>query len=100
MRHQGGNVGAYNSRYGGIRIREDRKLPCHQCGAWFIFPIAEADEFRARGWRPPKRCPACRAWRRELKAQVDVSPATWPPPPKPSPGISSDERPPAVGGQR
>lgn len=57
-----------NSRYGGDPIYEDRKIPCSDCGTWFEFSISEQKYFGARGWRKPKRCPACRKINRTARA--------------------------------
>lgn len=50
--------------------REPRALrgeerSCEACGDAFVFGAGEQEFFADRGLAPPKRCPACRAARRE-----------------------------------
>lgn len=44
---------------------QDEELPCADCGASFVFSAKEQQFYYARGWTPPKRCPACRKAHRE-----------------------------------
>lgn len=39
-------------------------IECVECGRRFIWSYEQQRDFRARGWDPPKRCPACRSQRR------------------------------------
>ena len=45
---------------------QDRQLTCAECGQPFTFTAAEQADFDARGYtNEPKRCPDCRAARRQ-----------------------------------
>jgi hypothetical protein len=49
-----------NSRFGGLRVYEDRKVPCWGCGTWFPLTIAEQKAADDAGVQWPKRCAKCR----------------------------------------
>ena len=49
-----------DSRFGGARIYEDRKLPCWECGSWFSLLVPEQKKRDAAGLAMPKTCPPCR----------------------------------------
>lgn len=52
---------------------EGNDLTCIDCGANFEFSDVEQQQFRARGFNPPKRCLRCRAAKRrrqEVKRPV------------------------------
>lgn len=57
-----------DSRYGGRPIFEDKKLPCVDCGAWWLLTASEQREFYARDFKAPRRCPECRKINRTRKA--------------------------------
>ena len=43
----------------------DKELQCAECGATFVFDVAEQEAFAARGYtNEPKRCLPCRAVRK------------------------------------
>jgi CxxC-x17-CxxC domain-containing protein len=42
----------------------DRSLTCVQCGSEFIFGADDQEFHASRGYQDPKRCPTCRAERR------------------------------------
>jgi DNA-directed RNA polymerase subunit RPC12/RpoP len=42
-------------------VLEDMELKCALCGKRFIFEGGERKFFQKRGFRPPRRCPECRA---------------------------------------
>ena len=44
-----------------------RELSCSICGRTFIFRGCEREMFAQHGWDEPKRCPACRKAKRELR---------------------------------
>ena len=56
-----------DSRFGGGRIYEDKKVPCWDCGAWFMLKAEEQKFYDEKGLKPPKRCKECREKRREQK---------------------------------
>jgi CxxC-x17-CxxC domain-containing protein len=43
---------------------QDRSLTCAQCGSQFIFSADDQEFHSTRGYQDPKRCPTCRAERR------------------------------------
>ncbi|MDQ2741124.1 MAG: zinc-ribbon domain containing protein [Chloroflexota bacterium] len=43
---------------------QDRDLTCAQCGASFTFNADDQEFHAGRGYQDPKRCPTCRAERR------------------------------------
>jgi hypothetical protein len=45
----------------------DDLLTCSDCGTAFAFEQGEQQFYRDRGFPPPKRCPACRAVRRQKR---------------------------------
>jgi len=45
---------------------QDKEIQCYDCGATFVFTVAEQEAFQAKGYtNTPKRCPACRTARKE-----------------------------------
>lgn len=54
-------------------------IECVECGRRFIWGYEQQRDFRARGWDPPKRCPACRS-RRRHERQSGMRGAVGPPP--------------------
>jgi ssDNA-binding Zn-finger/Zn-ribbon topoisomerase 1 len=38
----------------------DKTITCIQCDTPFVFTVEEQEEFEARGFDAPKRCPQCR----------------------------------------
>jgi len=54
---------------------EPHRLKCRDCGERFVFDAEEQLFFRRRGFRDPKRCPACRQRNRLLKMGID--PNEW-----------------------
>lgn len=54
---------------------EPHRLKCRDCGERFVFDAEEQQFFRRRGFRDPKRCPACRQRNRLLKMGID--PNEW-----------------------
>jgi hypothetical protein len=52
---------AQNSRFGGGRIYEEKKVPCWSCGAWFVLTVVEQKELDAQGREKMLRyCKTCR----------------------------------------
>jgi CxxC-x17-CxxC domain-containing protein len=45
----------------------DRTLQCAQCGNEFTFTVDDQQFHRDRGYQDPKRCPSCRAERRNSR---------------------------------
>jgi CxxC-x17-CxxC domain-containing protein len=43
---------------------QDRSLTCVQCGSEFTFSADDQEFHAGRGYQDPKRCPTCRAERR------------------------------------
>lgn len=43
---------------------QDRYLTCVQCGSEFTFSADDQEFHSSRGYQDPKRCPSCRAARR------------------------------------
>lgn len=43
------------------------RLVCMDCKSTFIFNSGEQQFFKMRGLTPPKRCPACRAKRKQRR---------------------------------
>lgn len=43
---------------------QDRSLTCTQCGSNFVFSADDQEFHASRGYQEPKRCPTCRAERR------------------------------------
>lgn len=43
---------------------QDRSLTCMQCGSDFTFSADDQEFHASRGYQEPKRCPSCRAERR------------------------------------
>jgi hypothetical protein len=61
-----------------IRVSDftDRQLICVDCGDSFVFNAGEQAFFASKGFNTePKRCPACRKFRR-LSLVLDDRPAT------------------------
>ncbi len=54
---------------------EPHRLKCWDCGERFVFDAEEQLFFRQKGFKDPKRCPACRQRNRLLKMGVD--PNEW-----------------------
>jgi len=47
---------------------EDKELRCTDCAQGFVW-TADSQEYHARqNYQPPKRCPSCRARRRQERA--------------------------------
>ena len=46
-------------------IYTDRTLTCVQCGNDFVFTADDQQYHAGRGYQDPKRCPSCRAERRQ-----------------------------------
>jgi hypothetical protein len=44
---------------------QDKLLRCEDCGTSFLFCVGEQRFFASRQFPAPKRCKACRSWRRE-----------------------------------
>lgn len=55
-----------NSRFGGGRIYEDKKVPCWTCGSWFVLTIAEQKQYDEQN-RPQMlhHCKPCREKKEE-----------------------------------
>jgi hypothetical protein len=47
---------------------EDQQLQCEDCFEFFVWTAGEQRYFRDKQFSQPKRCPACRAKRKERKA--------------------------------
>jgi len=47
---------------------EDKSLTCVDCGLSFIFTAGEQSFYWSRNLIEPKRCPACRKFRKETAA--------------------------------
>lgn len=47
---------------------EDKILTCADCGDLFTFEAGEQEFFKSRSLAEPKRCPACRRYRRVIQA--------------------------------
>ena len=52
---------------GAVPERQDKTLTCADCKAQFVYRIAEQIRFEGKGYHEPKRCPACRADKRQAK---------------------------------
>ena len=46
-----------------------RVLHCVECGLDFPFSVGEQQYFELKGFPPPKRCPSCRALRKQFRKQ-------------------------------
>ena len=45
---------------------EDKQITCSDCGTAFTFSAGEQEQFASRGYtNEPKRCPTCRAARKQ-----------------------------------
>jgi DNA replicative helicase MCM subunit Mcm2 (Cdc46/Mcm family) len=44
---------------------QDRTLTCCDCGEEFIFPVKDQEFYKEKGFSDPKRCPKCRAARKQ-----------------------------------
>lgn len=53
----------------------DTSLSCRECGAQFMFTTEEQEFFASRGFRPPVRCPECRAKKRAGRTHVQSNSA-------------------------
>ena len=51
---------------------EDIQLTCKICGAGFLFSVNEQVFYRSRVLDNPKRCPDCRAKRRQEMYRADT----------------------------
>ena len=49
---------------------QDRELICIECKQPFHFTASEQAFYAEQGYAPPKRCPSCRAERRQQRKQV------------------------------
>ena len=50
---------------------QDKSLQCFDCAATYVFSAQEQEAFQAKGLtNAPKRCPACRAARKERQSQT------------------------------
>ena len=54
---------------------ESKVIKCIQCDVEFEFSAADQQEYEARGYDEPKRCPACR--RRKSKSSSNNSDGNW-----------------------
>jgi len=45
-------------------VYSDKTLTCAQCGSEFTFSADDQQYHASRGYQDPKRCPSCRAERR------------------------------------
>ena len=55
-----------NNRHGGNSRQQSSAMvfTCHDCGAVFVFSVAEQGFYRSKQLSIPKRCKACRAQRK------------------------------------
>lgn len=44
---------------------KEKVLPCSECNEEFVFTAEEQDFYQQKGYSAPKRCPNCRANRRQ-----------------------------------
>jgi hypothetical protein len=51
---------------------KDKKLPCVDCGDYFVFTEGEQRFFASKGLVEPKRCPGCREKRKLTLAPQEV----------------------------
>lgn len=51
------------------KSEEGAPMVCVDCGTSFLFLPGEQKFFKKRGLTPPKRCPSCRAKRKQKKNQ-------------------------------
>lgn len=49
----------------------DKRIQCVDCRDEFIFTVGEQGFFWSKGLTEPKRCPACRRFRKGTIARVD-----------------------------
>lgn len=47
--------------------RQDKTIPCVDCGKPFVFTIKDQDFFKQQGFYEPRRCKPCREARKKLK---------------------------------
>ena len=47
---------------------QDRTLECGDCGNTFVFTAGEQAFYQERGFSEPKRCPSCRAARKNRRS--------------------------------
>jgi CxxC-x17-CxxC domain-containing protein len=51
---------------------EDKSIVCFDCGATFTFSASEQEFFATKGYtNEPKRCPTCRATRKESQGNTN-----------------------------
>lgn len=50
-----------------VKNEKGDSLVCVDCGSSFVFLPGEQKFFKERGLTPPKRCPSCRAKRKEKR---------------------------------
>lgn len=46
-------------------MNEDQTIMCIGCNRPFTFSVGEQEFYARRDFQPPKRCPACRAKRKQ-----------------------------------
>ena len=51
------------------RSYEAKDLLCRACDEWFVFTVKEQRFYAQQGFPPPKRCPSCRAEKRQRYQQ-------------------------------
>ncbi|MGA9694920.1 MAG: zinc-ribbon domain containing protein [Dehalococcoidales bacterium] len=50
---------------------QEKSIKCYDCGADFVFTVEEQEFFSSKGYtNEPKRCPACRATRKERQGNT------------------------------
>jgi ssDNA-binding Zn-finger/Zn-ribbon topoisomerase 1 len=51
---------------------QDKELKCVECGGQFTFSAGEQDYYAQRSFSQPKRCPNCRAERKQRQAREQL----------------------------
>lgn len=50
-----------------VKSEEGDSMVCVDCGSPFVFLLSEQKFFKMHGLTPPKRCPSCRAKRKQKR---------------------------------
>lgn len=53
-------------------MKNEKTLVCQDCCRKFIFTERQKEHFSANGWAAPKRCPNCRAAKKERAARAEI----------------------------
>lgn len=53
-------------------MKENKILVCQDCCRKFVFTTVQQEHFEANGWPAPKRCPNCRAAKKERAARAEI----------------------------